>query len=335
MTGPRWIKQWINNLAALNDLFRDDDGKVDFEALGREEYQFRQALVTHKFAKSERAKEAYQQAMTAYSANVANGKKGGRPKKSPQDAPNGNAGVDMTDAGNGAASKSPTSCDTLTADGDTREDSQDCKSVTSANIYGDAATREGADVSTTVSRNMRRVPQNEAPAHGFSGGRTAQGTMSRSPEAAAQSGKDYDQETAKTRDTREDSRGRYAPPSCSPEDGNPAETAPSHGGSVASLEARQGQARESQRRAGADSVRGTPLHRAPARQQAKNSRCPNSREDFHAFVADNNLHEGLAEEWYAMHEAREWVDRDGKPIKDWRGALYNYCTKTEQKRRTA
>ena len=73
----------------------------------------------------------------------------------------------------------------------------------------------------------------------------------------------------------------------------------------------------------------------PVRPRAKNSRCPNSRDEFHAFVADNNLHEGLAEEWYAMHEAREWVDRDGKPIKDWRGALYNYCTKTEQKRRTA
>jgi hypothetical protein len=100
-------------------------------------------------------------------------------------------------------------------------------------------------------------------------------------------------------------------------------------------EARQSQARESQRRAGADSVRGTPLHSAPARQRAKNSRCPNSREEFHAFVADNNLHEGLAEEWYAMHEAREWVDKNGNPIKDWRGALYNYCTKTEQKRRTA
>lgn len=94
-------------------------------------------------------------------------------------------------------------------------------------------------------------------------------------------------------------------------------------------------ARESQRRAGADSVRGTPLHSAPARPRAKNSRCPNSREEFHAFVADNNLHEGLAEEWYAMHEAREWVDKNGNPIKDWRGALYNYCTNTEQKRRTA
>lgn len=56
-----------------------------------------------------------------------------------------------------------------------------------------AATRDGADESTTGSSNMRRVPQNEAPAHVFSGGRTAQGTMSRSPEAAAQYGKDYDQ----------------------------------------------------------------------------------------------------------------------------------------------
>ena len=222
-------------------------------------------------------------------------------KNSPQDAPNGNAGVDVPDAGNGAASKSPTSCDTFTADGDIREDSQakpdgsaitrnetrahdalgpsanqftadastregederdhrgntgTLESSTSANIYGDAATREGADESTTVSRNMRRVPQNEAPAHGFSGGRTAQGTMSRSPEAAAQSGKAYDQESAKTRDTRDNSRGRYAPPSCSPEDGNPAETAPSHGGSVASLEARQSLALES-RRTGGSSVRG-------------------------------------------------------------------------------
>lgn len=178
MTGPRWIKQWINNLAALNELFRDDDGKVDFEALGREEYQFRQALVTHKFAKSERAKEAYQQAMTAYSANVANGKKGGRPKKSPQDAPNGNAGVDMSDAGNGAASKSPTSCDQFTADGDIREDSQakpDGSAITrnetrahdalepSANHYGDGGS------GTSQARESRRTGAN-AP----KGGRTSQ-----------------------------------------------------------------------------------------------------------------------------------------------------------------
>jgi len=345
--GPYWTQNWIEAMWRFTaERFVDfDTGTVDFEALGREEYEFRKALFFRNFKNSPRAREAFDAAADDYGKKVANGQKGGRPKKSPQDAPNGNAGVDMHDAGNGAASKSPTSCDTLTADGDTSEDSQakpDGSAITrnetrahdalepSANHYGDAPRREAGEVvisresgdavPTTVSRNMRRVPQNEAPANGFSGGRTAQGTMSRSPEAAAQSGKDYDQEPYRVSTDEPQPEGL---------------TGPSHGGSVASLEARQGQALESQRRAGADSVRGTPSHSAPARSRTKNSRCPNSREDFHAFVADNNLHEGLAEEWYAIHEARGWVDENGNPIKNWRGALYNYCTKTEQKRRTA
>lgn len=99
-------------------------------------------------------------------------------------------------------------------------------------------------------------------------------------------------------------------------------------------EARQGQALVS-RRTGGHSLRVGNVARPPVRSPGRNSRCPNSREEFHAFVADNNLHENLAEEWYAIHEAREWVDKNGNPIKDWKGALYNYCTKTEQKRRTA
>jgi hypothetical protein len=166
-------------------------------------------------------------------------------------------------------------------------------------LTADAPHREAGDVSATISKNMRRVPQNEAPAHGFSGGRTAQGTMSRSPEAAAQSGKDYDKET------------------------DP----------VSTDEARESQALVSRRTDG-HSLRVGNVARPPVRS-GRNSRCPNSREEFHAFVADNNLHEGLAEEWYAMHEARGWVDKNGNSIKDWRGALYNYCTKTEQKRKTA
>lgn len=271
-----------------------------------------------------------------------NGKKGGRPKKSPQDAPNGNAGVDVSDAGNGAASKSPTSCDQFTADGDTREDSLNMATVrkngtlesgTSANHYGDAPRREGADESTTVSRNMRRVPQNEAPAHGFSGGRTAQGTMSRSPEAAAQSGKAYDQETAKTRDTRDDSRGRYAPPSCSPDDGNPAETAPSHGGSVASLEARQGQALESQRRAGADSVRGTPSHSAPARSSGP---MPADVHAVYAFAAAENLDPVDAYEcWHVTVNERGGLTQDGKRITNWKAYVRKWCETRASNRRTA
>ena len=235
-----------------------------------------------------------------------------------QDAPNGNAGVDMSDARNGAASKSPTSCDIYEqagnlptresetrgpqtdnnseavkalADGDIREDSHDGKSGTSANNYGDAATREGADVSTTVSRNMRRVPQNEAPAHGFSGGRTAQGTMSRSPEAAAQSGKDYDQVP-------------YL---------------------VSTDEARQGQALVNQTRAGA-----APLDHAPVRN------LPRNKEEVRLFAIDNGLDVDDANDWAEMNlRERHGRDKDGKPIRNWKGAIRNYCKAMAAKRETA
>lgn len=160
MNGPRWIKQWISDMAALNEQFRNDDGLVDFDALGREEYSFRVALITKKFGKSERAREIYRVAKIAYDSSVENGKKGGRPKKSPQDAPNGNAGVDMSDAGNGAASKSPTSCDTFTADAPTREDGEfksdsgdagNLESATSANNSGNG------DSGTSQARESRRT----------------------------------------------------------------------------------------------------------------------------------------------------------------------------------
>lgn len=89
MTGPHWIKQWISDLALLNEQFRDDDGKVDFEALGREEYQFRMALITGKFAKSDRARDTFAAAKKAYDANVKNGHLGGRPPKEKAEAENG------------------------------------------------------------------------------------------------------------------------------------------------------------------------------------------------------------------------------------------------------
>lgn len=205
--GPYWTQNWIEAMWRFTaERFVDfDTGTVDFEALGREEYEFRKALFFRNFKNSPRAREAFDAAADDYSKKVANGQKGGRPKKS------------------------------ITADGD------------SANIYGDADTSDGAEATTTIS------------------------------------------------DFSED--------------------------------------RRSKGRAGADSVRGTPC--TPARSRAKNSRSPNSREEFHAFVADNSLHEGLAEEWYAIHEARGFVDENGNPIKNWRGALKNYCIKIEQKRRTA
>lgn len=79
MNGPRWIKQWIGELAVLNEQFRDENGSVNFEALGREEYAFRVALITGLTKKSERAKLALELAEKAYKASAENGKKGGRP----------------------------------------------------------------------------------------------------------------------------------------------------------------------------------------------------------------------------------------------------------------
>ena len=177
MSGPRWIKLWISDMAALNEQFRNDDGLVDFDALGREEYRFRVALITKKFCKSERAREIYRVAKNAYDSSVENGKKGGRPKKSPQDAPHGKAGDDMPDAGNGAASKTPQSCDQLTADGDTREDSHDMhtarecgtlESGTSATIYAldclagkDRRARAPQDLDGVPGARVPEVPDSE------------------------------------------------------------------------------------------------------------------------------------------------------------------------------
>lgn len=222
--GPYWTQNWIEAMWRFTaERFVDfDTGTVDFEALGREEYEFRKALFFRNFKNSPRAREAFDAAADDYSKKVANGQKGGRPRKNK-------------------------------ADGEIREDSQDCKSSSSANHYGDAESGNASEANTTISNN---------PA------------------------------------------------------------------------ARENQARESRRTDG-HSLRVGNVARPPVRSPGRISRCPNSREDFHSFVADNNLHDGLAEEWYAIHEARGWVDENGNPIKNWRGALKNYCIKVEQKRRTA
>lgn len=62
----------------------------------------------------------------------------------------------------------------------------------------------------------------------------------------------------------------------------------------------------------------------------RNSRCPSSRAEFHNFVYDENLHQGFAEEWFDIHEKREWKTKDGKPISNWKGALKRYCESREK-----
>lgn len=198
-------------------------------------------------------KKALDRITSKHDSAVANGSLGGRAtaakNKSTQDAPNGNAGVDMYDAGNGAASKSTTSCDQFTADGDTRDDS----------------------------------------------------------------------------------RGRYAPPSCSPEDGNPAETAPSHGGSVASLEARQGLARESQRRTDGYSLRVGNVARPPVRSRASFR----NKEDFIQWAIDDGLDPVDAGECWEATEERGGKDADGNTVKNMKAFARQWCRTRANNRRTA
>ena len=109
MNEPKWVKLWIADLSLLNDKYRDDSGTVDFEALGREEYLFRMALISGKLEKSERAKRAYEMAFKAVKTKAENGRQGGRPPKNGAGIPVDSAklyemaarlGVDEADARN-------------------------------------------------------------------------------------------------------------------------------------------------------------------------------------------------------------------------------------------
>lgn len=71
-----------------------------------------------------------------------------------------------------------------------------------------APNGNNGDESATACENMRRVPQNEDPSHGFSGGyRPAQGSMSLPPSGAAHDGNNLGSARPSTDgDTRKDSR---------------------------------------------------------------------------------------------------------------------------------
>ena len=138
----RWVKVWVDSLATLTERFRDEEGRVDFEALGREEYAFRHALVTGDFSRSERARDIYEATLSEITARSEAGRKSAearRNKKNTAAAPHREAG-DVSANG----------CNPLTADGDIREDSQNItdgsnsgtlESRTSTNHYDQEANK--------------------------------------------------------------------------------------------------------------------------------------------------------------------------------------------------
>ena len=232
-----WVKIWIASMATLTERFRDDEGRVDFEALGREEYAFRHALITGDYYKSERARDLAEAAEKDYKIHSENGKKGGRPKKltaaaatregadvlytresgccahttgcdHSQEAPTRKAGDESSDAGNGAALKYATSCDPLTADGDIREDSLNVtdgsnaallESSTSANHYDQEASPAGAGANLDSTQTNKRPDASSGNAEGvITNGSTISRNVSRAACTSAPSGQTID--TADTLD---------------------------------------------------------------------------------------------------------------------------------------
>ena len=92
-------------------------------------------------------------------------------------------------------------------------------------------------------------------------------------------------------------------------------------------------ARESQRRAGADSVRGTPLHSAPARSSGT---MPADVQVVYDFAAAENLDPVDAYEcWNVTVNERDGKTADGKRITNWKAYVRKWCVTRASNRRTA
>lgn len=204
-----------------------------------------------------------------------------------------------------------------TADGDTREDSQDRKSGTSADIYGDAATREGAGESTTVSRNMRRVPQNGTHPRIQGGKRAAQGAMSPSPSGAAQDGK------FEALDSQGEGNTASVQPVTRPESGNIYDQETDQ---VSTDEALQS------RRTGGSSVRGMAKVAQPSVRSRASFR---NKEDFIQWAIDDGLDPVDAGECWEATEERGGKDADGNTVKNMKAFARQWCRTRANNRRTA
>ena len=168
----RWVKVWVDAMASLTERFRDEDGRVDFEALGREEYAFRHALVTGDFSRSERARDLYDATINEITSRSEAGRKGAEARWSKN-----TAAATHREAGD----ESATGCNKLTADAPTREDGENVndgsnsgtlESGTSANHYDketdqvstEALDKPGAGEVTPESVSAKPSPALPVPA---------------------------------------------------------------------------------------------------------------------------------------------------------------------------
>ena len=113
-----WLKIYIGNLAVLNEQFRDENGAIDFAALGREEYEFRRAVIIGDFSRSERAREIYELCEEEFVARSEAGKKNARKrwKKLSADGDTREGSLNIPDGSDAASLKSSSSSDTKTTE---------------------------------------------------------------------------------------------------------------------------------------------------------------------------------------------------------------------------
>lgn len=87
-----------------------------------------------------------------------------------------------------------------------------------------------------------------------------------------------------------------------------------------------------QTRTGEGSEEGDSRACAPA--PARN--LPRNKEEVRLFAIDNGLDVDDANDWAEMNlRERHGRDKDGKPIRNWKGAILNYCKAMAAKRETA
>lgn len=177
--GIPWVRHWIQASHEWSKNFIDDNGVVDYEALGREEFEFREALYNKDFSRNKRAEYLWTEALKTHERQLANGSKGGRPRKNSPDTRGGSA----SPAGCAAGKRIPPQ-ESTTAAGESAE------KLDPPDIGGSAASAGShygvgeADISPEVSESSdaaNRCFANPAEsAAGKRSPRTAEGSAARS-----------------------------------------------------------------------------------------------------------------------------------------------------------
>lgn len=151
----------------------------------------------------------------------------------------------------------------------------------------------------------------------------------------------YGNETTADGDIREDSQDRksgtsannYTADAPTREDGEFKSGSGNAGNLKSATSANNSEARESQRRAGADSVRGNPSHSAPARSSGA---MPDDVQLVYDFAAAENLDPVDAYEcWNVTVNERDGKTADGKRITNWKAYVRKWCVTRASNRRTA